>query len=156
SGRPFLGTCGGFQHAVLEYARHVLGVGDAQHAEYGPSASPLFITPLSCSLVGQTMHVMIMPGSRAFQAYGRGEAQEQYYCQFGLNPVYAPALQGAGLLIVGSDADGEARIMELPAHRFFIATLFVPQITSSPAAPHPLIVAYLDEARRFQDHEAAA
>ncbi len=53
-GVPLLGTCGGFQHVVLEFARHMLGVADADHAEYEPYASStLFITPLSCSLAGQ-------------------------------------------------------------------------------------------------------
>jgi CTP synthase (UTP-ammonia lyase) len=50
---PLLATCGGCQHVVIEYARNVLGFEDAAHAEYDPYASTLFITPLSCSLVGQ-------------------------------------------------------------------------------------------------------
>src|SRR4051794_29886377 len=49
---PFIGTCGGFQHAVIEYARNVLGFADAQHAEYDPYASRLFVSELTCSLVG--------------------------------------------------------------------------------------------------------
>lgn len=51
---PFIGTCGGFQHAVIEYAQNKLGLNDPQHAEYGPNGSNLFITALSCSLVGET------------------------------------------------------------------------------------------------------
>ena len=47
---PFIGTCGGFQHVVIEYARNVLGFVDAQHAEYDPTASTLFVSALSCSL----------------------------------------------------------------------------------------------------------
>lgn len=54
-----LGTCGGFQHVVLEFARNVVGLEDAQHAEYDPYASTLFITPLSCSLAGQIMTVHV-------------------------------------------------------------------------------------------------
>ena len=144
--RPFIGTCGGFQHVVLEYARNVLGFEDAQHAEYDPYASDLFITPLSCSLVGKTMSVHLAPGSRAAQFYRRGEATERYYCNFGLNPEHQERLDEAGLRVSGVDQDGEARVLELPELRFYVATLFVPQLTSSPDHPHPLITAYLDAA----------
>lgn len=67
---PFIGTCGGFQHAVIEYARNALGFEDAKHAEYDPYASELFISALSCSLVGQTMSVRLQHGSRAAGFYG--------------------------------------------------------------------------------------
>jgi CTP synthase (UTP-ammonia lyase) len=70
---PLLGTCGGFQHIVLEFARNVLGYEDAEHAELNPHASRLFITPLSCSLVGQTLPVHLEPGSLAAVAYDRTE-----------------------------------------------------------------------------------
>jgi CTP synthase (UTP-ammonia lyase) len=148
--RPFVGTCGGFQHVVLEYARNVLGFQDAQHAEYDPEASRLFITGLACSLVGQTMTVHVVPGSRAGRAYARPTAEEQYYCTFGLNPAYQALLHDGGLRVVGTDQDGEARILELPERRYFLATLFVPQLTSAPDRPHPLITAYLEVALRFQ------
>jgi CTP synthase (UTP-ammonia lyase) len=129
---PLLATCGGCQHVVIEYARNVLGFEDAAHAEYDPYASNLFITPLSCSLVGQTMQVEIEPGSRVEAIYGSRSAFEQYYCNFGLNPKVQQKLHDAGLRIVGRDANGEARILTLPKHRFFVATLFVPQLTSTP------------------------
>lgn len=54
-GIPCLGTCGGFQHIIIEYARNVLGFKDAQHAEYNPCASDLFISKLDCSLAGREM-----------------------------------------------------------------------------------------------------
>src|SRR5437763_4883736 len=57
SGSPFLGTCGGFQHALLEYARHVLGFGGAEHAETSPEAAMPLIAPLSCSLVEKSGHI---------------------------------------------------------------------------------------------------
>jgi CTP synthase (UTP-ammonia lyase) len=75
-----LGTCGGCQHMVIEYARNVLAFRDAEHAEYDPYASSLFITPLSCSLVGRAMDVIIAPGSRVAEIYGKTQVQEQYYC----------------------------------------------------------------------------
>jgi CTP synthase (UTP-ammonia lyase) len=61
----FIGTCGGFQDLVVEYARNVMGFTGRSHAESHPGASCLFSTPLSCSLVGRTMEVAIRPGSRA-------------------------------------------------------------------------------------------
>lgn len=145
---PFLGTCGGFQHVVIEYARNVLGFEDAQHAEYDPYASELFISALSCSLVGQTMSVQLEPGSRAAHFYGKSEASEQYYCNFGLNPEHQQRLNDGGLRVVGTDQDGEARVVELPDRRFYLATLFVPQLSSTPDSPHPLIVAYLRAAAK--------
>ena len=146
---PLLGTCGGFQHVVLEFARNVLGISDANHAEYDPYASKLFITPLSCSLAGLEMEVRIRPGTRARHAYGRRAATERYYCNFGLNPEYEKTLLAAGLVVSGEDQDGEARIVELPEKSWFVATLFVPQMNSTPAEAHPLISALVAEAARF-------
>jgi CTP synthase (UTP-ammonia lyase) len=146
AGVPFLGTCGGFQHVVIEYARNVLGFEDAQHAEYDPYASDLFISELSCSLAGQTMEVRLASDSRVAGFYGQTETLEQYYCNFGLNPEHERHLHDGGLRIVGKDQDGEARVLELPDHPFYIATLFVPQLSSSPGSPHPLITAYLRSA----------
>lgn len=148
---PFLGTCGGFQHVVLEYARNVLGFEDAQHAEYDPYASELFVTELSCSLVGRRMEVRLAAGSRAAGFYERTETEEEYYCNFGLNPQHRELLHDGGLRVVGTDQDGEARILELPELRFFVATLFVPQLRSSPTSPHPLITGYLRAAMQSDE-----
>jgi CTP synthase (UTP-ammonia lyase) len=141
-GVPLLGTCGGFQHVVIEYARNVLGFEDAQHAEYDPYASTLFVTPLSCSLAGRRMSVNLEPGSRAAVAYGATAAEERYHCGFGLNPQHQALLHARGLRVVAVDAGGEARVLEIPAHPFFVATLFVPQTSSAPECPHPLVVAF--------------
>jgi CTP synthase (UTP-ammonia lyase) len=140
---PLLGTCGGFQHVVIEYARNVLGFADAQHAEYDPYASNLFISELTCSLAGQTMAVSLLADSLTARSYGATEATELYYCNFGLNPEHQQLLDDGGLRVVGVDQDGEARVLEHPNHRFYVATLFVPQSSSSPGSPHPLISAYL-------------
>ena len=129
---PFLGTCGGFQHVVIEYARNVLGFEDAQHAEYDPCASELFISALSCSLAGQTMSVRLKPGSCAAHFYGKGEVSEQYYCNFGLNPDHQGRLDDGGLRVVGTDQDGEARIVELPDRRFISR-----HCSSHNSAPNP-------------------
>lgn len=148
NGIPFLGTCGGFQHLVLEYARNVLGVADADHAETNPSASQLFITPLSCSLKGKAMDVQIRLGTRAAAAYGALRSAENYYCNFGLNPQYTTPLEVAGLEVAGTDADGEVRIMEVEGHPFCIGTLFVPQARSERGRPHPLVLAFCRAAMR--------
>ena len=140
---PLLGTCGGYQHVVLEYARNVLGFADAAHAEYDPYASDLFITALSCSLVGQAMTVMVRKNTTAARLYPSSRITETYYCNFGLNLNHLPALTAAGLVVSGTDQDGEPRILELPSLRYFLATLFVPQTSSTPEAPHPLIVGFL-------------
>jgi CTP synthase (UTP-ammonia lyase) len=145
---PLIGTCGGFQHIVLEFARNVLGYDDADHAEINPDASRLFITPLSCSLVGQTMPVTLRPGSLAAAAYDRTEILERYYCNFGLNPDYLGELVAAGLEVTGTGPEGEPRVIELPGLRFFMGTLFVPQTSSTPSSPHPLIVALLEAAKK--------
>jgi CTP synthase (UTP-ammonia lyase) len=145
---PVLGTCGGFQHIVLEIARDVLGYEDAGHAELNPAADRLFITPLSCSLKGQTMSVGLAPGSLAARAYGRETATERYYCDFGLNPDYVGELEAAGLRVTGTGPEGEPRVVEWQGPRFFMGTLFVPQASSAVGSPHPLIVALLEAADR--------
>jgi CTP synthase (UTP-ammonia lyase) len=75
--------------------------------------------------------------------YGAATATERYYCNFGVNPDYVGMLQSGPLVVSGSDAEGEVRVIELPGHQFFLGTLFVPQSRSTPAAPHPLISAFL-------------
>lgn len=147
NGVPTLGTCGGCQHIIIEYARNVLGFEDAQHAEYDPYSSRLFVSELACSLAGRTMPVSLDPGSRAAAVYGATRVHEQYYCNFGLNREYQQTLDDGGLRVVGVDDDGEARVLELPAHPFYLATLFVPQTRSTAERPHPLVSAFLRAAR---------
>jgi CTP synthase (UTP-ammonia lyase) len=124
----------------------VLGLRDAAHGESGAQGVPLVIDKLACSLVGQAHAVRILPGTRAHRAYGVERAVEQFRCSYGLNPLYRESFAGGPLQVVGTDLEGEVRIVELPAHRFFLATLFLPQLTSSVESPHPLIVAYLKTA----------
>ncbi len=142
-GIPCFGTCGGFQHMLLEYARDVLGFQDAQHAEYDPYASNLFVSLLSCSMVGRRMELRFVPGSRVAAIYGVESAEEEYYCNFGVNPDKVSLLRQGALQISGSDAEGEIRVVELCDHPFFLGTLFVPQLRSSPIRPHPLVTAFV-------------
>jgi CTP synthase (UTP-ammonia lyase) len=124
---------------VVETARNVLGIEDADHAETSPEAKRLAITPLACSLVGQTHVVRLVPGTTAAALYGTGEAVEEYWCNYGLNPEYREALEGAGLRTTGVGADSEVRIVELAGHPFFMGTLFLPQKRSRAGHPHPLL-----------------
>lgn len=124
---------------------------DADHEETAPYASTLLINRLVCSLVGQTQTIQFTRGTKVHQAYGVEEASEQFRCNFGLNPAYRVLVLSGPLQCTGVDREGEARVVELTSHRFFIATLFLPQLASSPAAPHPLIRAYLSAAVAFHD-----
>jgi CTP synthase (UTP-ammonia lyase) len=148
-GIPCLGTCGGFQHMIIEYARNVLGFSDAHHAEYDPCASRLFVSRLTCSLVGREMELQLKPGSCVAKLYGANSARENYYCNFGVNPEYIDLLKGGPLQIVGSDAEGEIRVIEVPGHPFFIGTLFVPQMRSTTTRPHPLVGAFVRAVSHF-------
>lgn len=145
---PTLGTCGGYQHMVIEFARNVMGIPDAQHEEYDPYASCLIVSRLDCSLVGHEMGILLAPGSRTAAAYGAAQIIERYYCTCGVNPDYVNQISLAGFSLVGMDAEGECRVMELLQHPFFVGTLFVPQARSRPDHPHPLITAFLRAASR--------
>jgi len=151
---PLLGTCGGFQHVVLEFARNSLGFADAQHAEYDPYASRLIVARLDCSLKGRRMKLALAPGSRTAAIYGTSHAEESYYCDFGVNPEYAEAIQSGALQVVGSDDEGEIRVVEIPEHEFYIATLFVPQMQSTARAPHPLVTALVRHAAQHASRAA--
>mgnify|MGYP005864941469 CR=1 FL=1 len=140
---PLLGTCGGFQHVILEIAQNILGFKDAEHAEYDPYGSKLFISELSCSLAGRQMQLSLKKDSKVADLYGEIEVNEKYYCNFGVNPQYISELKKAPIEITGSDSEGEIRIVEIPTNKFFIATLFVPQARSTTEKPHPLVNGFL-------------
>ena len=145
TGVPFLGTCAGFQHGVVECARNVLGMAGATHPEYGEGTpdGPLMMDERLCSLVGETMAVQILD-DRTREIYGSDQAIERYYCRFALNDAHRERLAGGGLVVAAVDeVDGGARIMRRADHPFFYLTLFVPQVASTPAEPHPLVSAYL-------------
>jgi len=140
---PFLGTCGGFQHAVIEYARNVLGWEDAEHAETAPAAVRAVISPLSCALVETTGAVRLLPGSRVAAAYGSSDAIEGYQCRYGLNPDFQAALLRGPLRASAQDADGEVRAVELDDHPFFVATLFQPERAALQGSEAPLVEAFV-------------
>lgn len=140
-GIPFLGTCGGFQHALLEFARNVCGVPGAGHAENAPETADedAVIVPLACSLVGHEGIVKVASGSRAAQLLGADRTPARYHCNYGPNPDYLDVLRAHGLTFTGTDESGDLRIAELPAHPFFLATLFQPELDGDGTRAHPLI-----------------
>jgi CTP synthase (UTP-ammonia lyase) len=142
-GIPLLGTCGGFQHIILEYARNVLGFADAEHEESSPQASRFFISRLACSLVGRTMTISLVPGSMLAGIYGSTSVREDYFCSFGVNPEYVSTLQSGALKVVASDDEGAVRAVELSGHPFFVGTLFQPQLSSTASRPHPVVSAFI-------------
>jgi CTP synthase (UTP-ammonia lyase) len=138
---PFLGTCGGFQHMLLEYARHVCGL-DVAHAENDPGARDFLLTPLVCSLAGHEGRVRLTPGSRIEQIMGAPTTMEAYICSYGLNESYKRTLTGHGLVFSGHADDGAVRVAELPGHPFFLATMFQPELAGDGSRPHPVISAF--------------
>ena len=140
---PFLGTCAGFQHAVIEYARNVLGWADAEHAETAPRASRAVISPLACALVEKSGLVRLFPGTRIAAAYGVRETTEAYHCCYGLNPDFLTAIVAGPLRAVAADEGGDVRAIELDGHPFFVATLFQPERAALLGNSAPLVDAFI-------------
>ncbi len=140
---PFLGTCGGFQHTVIEYARNVLGWRDSEHAETSPNANRAIITPLACSLVEQSETLRMVPNTRLAVAYGKLETYEGYHCSYGINPQYRDALMAGSLRMSAEDWGGELRAVELNDHPFFVATLFQPERAALRGEVPPIVRAFV-------------
>ena len=93
----------------------------------------------------------LRPGTRAAELYRAGESVESYFCNYGVNAEYVDDLEEGGLIASGVGEDGELRIVELPHHPFYVATLFLPQARSSPSSPHPVLVGYAAAVRDAAD-----
>lgn len=139
---PFLGTCGGFQHAIIEYARGVLGWADAAHAETDAEGR-MVIAPLACSLVEKTDAIELRPNTLIAKAYGRESIEEGYHCNYGISPEFAGELDAGPLRVTGWDEEGEIRAVELTTHPFFVATLFQHERNALEGRPAPLVHAFL-------------
>jgi CTP synthase (UTP-ammonia lyase) len=135
---PFLGTCGGFQHAMLEFARDVCGLTAARHAENSADTGPdALITELSCSLAGHEGAINLAAGSRIEGLLGTTRTIERYHCSYGVAAGYLDVLTAHGMVFSGHDDSGEVRAAELPEHPFFLATLFQPELHTD--GVHPVI-----------------
>lgn len=142
NGLPFLGTCGGFQHAIIEYARNILGWEDAAHAETD-SEGRMVIAPLACSLVEKSDVIELRPNTLIAKAYGRESIEEGYHCNYGIAPEFAAGLEAGPLRVSGWDEEGEIRAVELTTHPFFVATLFQHERNALAGRPAPLVHAFL-------------
>src|SRR4051794_23516638 len=158
---PFLGTCGGFQHAILHLARELAGIEYASHAEYGADAGPrvrppgpysqpnepagrgsAVIVPLECSLVGHEGAITYTPGTRIQSIAGVDRSLERYHCSYGIDPSYIERLEAAGVVFGAHDEDGAPRALELDGHPFFLGTLFQPELAGDGPRAHPVIRAF--------------
>jgi CTP synthase (UTP-ammonia lyase) len=141
--RPFLGTCGGFQHMLLEFARNVVGVTNAEHAETSPTGSALIVTALSCSLVEKSGAVHFARSSLLAKAHGATEGTAEYRCSYGFNTVYRPAFEAAGLRFTSWDDEGDIRGAELTSHPFFAGVLYQPERAALKGAVPPLALEFV-------------
>ncbi len=142
--QPLLGTCGGFQHALIEYARNVCQISDADHAETASEKSFLIVTPLTCSLREKIGTITFLEGSQLYKIFEGKSTEEGYHCNYGLNAQWQSKLEKAGLHFTGFDPEGEVRAFELPGHPFFIGTLFQPERSALQGKQHPLIQAFFE------------
>lgn len=158
--RPFLATCGGFQYALIECARNVVGIRDATTAEEDPNAQNIVIYPVSCAvpnradgapkLSGIVPRIHLRPGSYLASYYGKETIEEEFFCNFEVNPEFEWTAMEAGFPVVARGDQGECRAIESPAHLFFVATLFQPQLASREDNPHPLILAFVQAVADFR------
>ncbi len=149
---PFLGTCGGFQYALIEFARNVLGLADANTAENPEPSRDVVIAPVACPAANRpangprlsgTQRVRIQADSRLARIYNSLSAGEEYFCNYEVNAAYVSAFEASGVSFTAMGENGEVRAMEIVAHPFFLATLFQPQLGSVASAPHPIVNEFL-------------
>ena len=140
-----------------------MGIADADSEEHGSGSPNLMVT--ACSLpqrepgaayVDRRETVQIKTGSQAARIFRSSTITEEYLCNYEFNREYQERVEAAGLKVVGLDERGVGRIVELPEHRFFVATLFLPQLTSSDARPHPYLVAFVEAASHYKPKSLGA
>jgi CTP synthase (UTP-ammonia lyase) len=155
---PYLGTCSGFQYAFIEFARNVLHIDDADSAENNSGSKNIVIYPVACAvpdrkgnapkLVGPIPEIRLRPGSYLQSFYGKEKEKvtEEFFCNFEINPEFEWAAMEAGFPVVARGPEGEIRAIESPTHRFYVATLFQPQLSSTEKKPHPVVLAFVQAA----------
>ena len=140
---PFLGTCGGYQHATLEYAHNVLGYPQAGNSEVDPDTEMPLISSLVCKLVEKSDHIILHKNSKVNAIYKMDRILEDYHCSFGVNPDYLSLFDQYDLKFVGFNDLGDPRVLEITNHPFFIATAFQPERSANNNEEHPLITSFL-------------
>ncbi len=159
SGTPFFGICLGMQCAVIEFARNVCGLADANSSEFDPATPHRVIYNLREVLGGEELGgtrrlgawpCRLEPGSRAAEAYGSVEISERHRHRYEYNrDDFADLLTGAGLAITGSSPDQTyVEVVEIPSHPWFLGCQFHPEFKSRSLAPHPLFRAFVGAACR--------
>ncbi len=148
---------------LLEYAKNVMGIADADSEEHRSASKSLVVTACvlpqrepGAAYVDRFEPVHLKAGSQAARVFGRDTTTEEYLCNYELNREYQEQIDAAGLKMVGLDERGCGRVVELPEHRFFMATLFLPQLRSSDARPHPYIVGFVEAASHFKPKALSA
>ncbi len=101
-------------------------------------------------LSGTIPEIRIRPGSYLHSFYKKDLVAEEFFCNYEVNPDFEWAIAEAGFPIVARGAQGEVRAIESPRHRFFIATLFQPQLSSKAGKPHPIVVEFLRAAAKWK------
>nr|MBF6589468.1 gamma-glutamyl-gamma-aminobutyrate hydrolase family protein [Ktedonobacterales bacterium] len=158
---PYLGLCLGMQVAVIEFARNVLNLANANSSEFD-AESPHKVIDLmpnqrQISDKGGTMRLgqwvcCLTPGSQAERAYGEPIIFERHRHRYEFNTSYRRRMEGAGLLVSGRSADNKlVEIVELKDHPWFVATQFHPEFKSRPTHPHALFRAFVGAAARHAD-----
>jgi len=142
----FLGTCGGYQHAILEYARNALGLHGADNSETNPDTDFPLINALSCALIDKDDQIKLQTSSKAYELYQKELITEQYKCSYGFNQRYTSLFEKTDLVITAHDLAGEPKMMELKNHPFFIGTGFQPERSALKGLEHPLITAFVNAA----------
>jgi CTP synthase (UTP-ammonia lyase) len=146
---PTFGNCGGFQHMAIEYARNVCRIKKADHQETNPSGEELIIVKLACSLVEQSEVLKLTrKDTILYQIICKEQFIGKYFCSYGINDHYLPALESHGLIFTAESEDGQKRAFEIKSHPFFLGTLFQPALSSSEHELNPIIVEFV---RRCQE-----
>ena len=153
---PFLGLCLGMQCAVIEYARHVVGIKDANSKEFDENAQnpviDLMIEQKNVHGYGGTMRLgayecILKKGTKAQKAYGKDKISERHRHRYEVNNEYLKQIEDAGLVFSGMSPDGMlAEIVEIPKLDWFVASQFHPEFKSRPERPHPLFKGLIDAA----------
>ncbi len=159
---PFLGLCFGFQLAVVEFARNVLGFDGANSTEINPyTPFPVVdllpeqktLTHLGGSMRLGASEIIIEKGTKAFEIYGRERISERHRHRYEVNPEYIEKLTAGGLVFSGKATDGRRmEILEIPDHPFFVATQFHPEFKSRPNRPSPVFDAFLRASLQVHPH----
>ena len=144
---PYLGICLGMQTAVIEFARDVLNIPDADSSEFSPAGAHSVIDIMPDQLgvkMGGTMRLGAYPckvreGTKLFAAYGEALISERHRHRYEFNNDYRAAFEGAGMVLSGTSPDGRlVEAVEIPRNRFFVGVQFHPEFKSRPNAAHPL------------------